>query len=56
MPPIWITLNCTGTATTSEWAWKRDVDAVMGPWEAQRGRREGKQAGRAGQGLLGSSG
>lgn len=42
MPPIWITLNCTGTATTSEWAWKRNVEAVMGVMGGTEGPRGGE--------------
>lgn len=44
-------MNCTGTATTSEWACKRNVEAVTGVmggiekgrggWEVGRARRAG---------------
>ena len=54
MPPTWITLNCTGTATTSKWAWMRNVEAgmgVMGGTEGPRGGEAGcaRRAGIVGQ-------
>lgn len=49
MLPTWITLNCTGTATTSEWAWKRIVEAGMGVMGGAEGQGEGKQAVRGGR-------
>lgn len=49
MLPTWITLNCTGTATTSEWARKRIVEAGMGVMGGAEGQGEEKQAVRGGR-------